>query len=88
MVERAITYGQLRRFLMELGFEDRSDKYLIFQHPDAAGAALHLAMHPLDEPVLGRDLASAKAVLALSGLMEREAFDRWVWEEKTRAAAS
>lgn len=76
------TYGDLRQLLLDLGFEDRSGEFLVFQHPQIRGALLQMAFHVPDEPMLSRDFSAARTLLELSGLMARDSFDAWGREQK------
>lgn len=82
------TYGRLREFLPELGFEDRSGEYLAFTHPEVGSALLCMAYHEPDEPMLERDVVKVRGVLELSGLMERDEFDAWVRNKRPQKASA
>lgn len=84
----SVTYGDLRRLLLDLGFEDHSGEHLIYQHRKVKAALLRMALHELDEPVLEHDLVAARAVLELKGLMERDEFDPWVRNRKLEKVAA
>jgi hypothetical protein len=83
-MNRSVTYADLREFLVGMGFEDQSSEYLVFRHPDHQGAALHMAFHEQDERLLERDLVRVRALLELSGLIERDEFDQWVRGQQAR----
>ena len=82
------TYGRLRDFLLDLGFEDRSGDYLAFSHPEVRSALLCMALHEPDEPMLERDVVKVRGVLELSGLMERDEFDAWVRNKRPQKATA
>lgn len=87
-MNKSITYGELREFLLELGYEDKSGEYLIFEHPRAASAVVTLALHEWDELVLDRDLVAVRGVLDLSGVLDRERFDHWICDLTGSRAAT
>jgi hypothetical protein len=88
MMSASVTYGDLRRQLLDLGFEDQSGEHLVYQHPKVKAALLRMALHELGEPMLERDLVAARAVLELNGLMERDEFDQWVRDRKAQKVAA
>jgi hypothetical protein len=64
---------------LALGFEDISDpeKYAGFHHQESDTTIL-LAIHPLDEPALLRDIGSVRTMLDLKGLLDSKDFDQIV----------
>jgi hypothetical protein len=83
-----LTYGDLRKLLLNLGFEDHSGEFLVYQHPQVRAALLQMAFHEPAEPLLKRDLSGARTLLDLCGLMERDSFDEWARDQKSQKAVS
>jgi len=88
LMNHPATYGRLREFLLQLGFEDRSGDYLALTHPKVRSALLCMAYHDPDEPMLERDVVKVRGVLELSGLMERDEFDAWVRNKRPQKATA
>jgi len=82
---QAVTYGELRQFLLQLGYEDHSGQYLVFEHPEQASALLRMASHDSEETMLDRDVVKVRSLLDLSGLLDRDQFDQWI---RTRTGSS
>ena len=76
-----LTYSQLGKLLLDLGFTDESGTHLVFRHP-IPSALVRMAYHEPDEPVLERDVVMVGTLLRLNGLMERDAFEQWVVDQK------
>lgn len=51
-----VTYGDLHRHLLDLGFDDVSGEHLVYQHPKAKAALLRMVQHDPEEPLLERDV--------------------------------
>ena len=77
----SVTYGELRRLLLNLGFEDQSGEYLVFHHA-ASCALVRLALHELSEAALDRDLVKVGAILELKGLLAANNFEHWELDQK------
>ena len=82
-----VTYSQLGKLLLDLGFTDDSGTHLVFRHA-IPSALVRMAFHEPDEPVLERDLVMVGAILRLNGLRERDAFEQWVLDQKRQHEAA
>ena len=83
----SVTFGQLGQLLLDLGFEDQTDEYLVFRHA-TPGALVRMALHEASEPVLERDLVKVRKLLELTNLLECDKFDQWVLESKRQHEAA
>ncbi len=86
-MKHCVTYGQLHQLLLDLGFQDHSGEHLMYVHPEQANGLLRLAFHEGHELMLARDVVKVRALLDLSGIMERDEFERWTRDRKPHKAA-
>lgn len=81
---RVIAFGELRRFLMDLAFEEkRTPSALVFQHPEEG--LLVFRLYRADEPVDTGDLVSTRKFLDFRGLLDAKEFDGFLRQATTRA---
>jgi hypothetical protein len=75
MKTSSVTFGQLRRLLLDLGFaEARARDYRRFEHPDSGTVFLFRPYAP-GEYVTMQDLATTRTHLDWRGLLSSHAFD-------------
>jgi hypothetical protein len=76
-----ITYGTLRQFLLDLGLTERNGQgALLFEHPDQGLLFLFRLYQPQDK-VHMKDLITVRKMLDERGLLPREQFERWTWQQ-------
>ena len=75
MKTSAVSFAELRRLLVKLGFsETRKDAYWRFEHPES-GAVLLFRPYSLDENVNMADLLGTRTQLDWRGLIPASTFD-------------
>lgn len=76
-----ITFGVLRQLLMEQGLTERNGQgALLFEHP-SLGTLFIFRLYRPDDTVHMKDLVTVRKMLDEQGLMDREAFERWTWQQ-------
>lgn len=78
-----ITFATLRSFLEELGFSERkgNGSSIIFEHKPSQ-TVLFFRIYQSLEKVDQTDLVVVRRFLDEKGLMERDEFERWVWQQQ------
>ncbi len=81
MTNEIITFGQLRRLLLDLGFVEKKlpEGHIVFGHK-ASDCLLPFPAYKPKEPLKWHHLALARAQLDYRGLLSREAFERRLHE--------
>jgi hypothetical protein len=75
MKTSSVSFGQLRRLLLDLRFtETRKDDYIRFEHPKSDTVFLFRSYAPNDN-VTVQDLATTRTHLDWRGLLSANAFD-------------
>ena len=76
---RTITYGELRQFLRDRGFDYKcvEDSHWLFRHA-ASDTVILLAVHEPDDPVRSHDRQGVRRMLDERGLVPAEDLDRFV----------
>ncbi len=79
MRKNGITFGELREFLLEMGFSESSQQpnRIRFQHPATATVLLFRA-YDANETVNDREMVVVRRQLVDNGLIEGAAFDRFL----------
>lgn len=87
MLDSAVTYAQLREFLLDLGFRDISikDSHSAFRH-EPSNTVVLLAPYESGASVREIDLRSVRRLLTEKGLIDPDGFDAFV--EDHRLASS
>jgi len=77
---RRLTFGQLRQFLLSLGFVEGSADadFTAFRHADSDTVLVFPKMQGPGDPVPSQDLVSARQHLQERGLIDALDFDRLV----------
>jgi hypothetical protein len=84
-----ITFGQLRRLLLDLGFtETVTPKSHVFFAHQPSGAELALPIYRSNRIVLPHHLVSVRVTLDANGLMDKDDFDDFVASASVQQSAS
>jgi hypothetical protein len=83
-----VSFAQLRRWLLDLGFEERlrPEGPVSFRHA-ASDTVLLLPRYAPEETVAPHHLAGVRVMLDGKGLLEGNDFDKWVAEATAKGAA-
>jgi predicted RNA binding protein YcfA (HicA-like mRNA interferase family) len=72
----SVTYGQLERFLLSLGFKRyRAEASHVFFEHKASGAGIVVKDYEANEPVHSTKLVGVRGTLHHSGLVDRDEFE-------------
>ncbi len=89
MSDRRITFAQLRRLLLEIGFtETVAPKSHVFFAHQPSGAEFALPVYRANRIVLPHHLAMIRTTLDATGLMEGDEFDEVLAAASTKQSAS
>jgi hypothetical protein len=80
-----ITFQTLRQYLLDLGLTEKNGNgALLFEHP-RQGLLFLFRLYRPQEKVHIKDLITVRKMLDERGLVARDDFERWTWQQ---AAAS
>ncbi len=84
-----ITFGQLRQWLLDMGFtETVTPKSHVFFAHQPSGAELALPIYRSNRIVLPHHLMSVRSMLDANGLMDKDDFDDFVASASVKQSAS